>query len=185
MNEDQHQVPPTILEMDENNQHFFFTLADMAQWALKHPSTSRFEYINPERVKAHKHLKAAFMNWWYEDHPNMADAQRELFENSITHGLCPAGVVEHTRDGHHPIGWSWGSEWYLADFYLCLTQAIIQHAEKAGNDLKSKYAPIYIAAEVFNLNRVEPTPEIIEAMEERLQDSEKTRPYSVISGQVN
>jgi len=115
----------------------------------------------------------------------MADAQRELFENSITHGLCPAGVVEHTRDGHHPIGWSWGSEWYLADFYLCLTQAIIQHAEKAGNDLKSKYAPIYIAAEVFNLNRVEPTPEIIEAMEERLQDSEKTRPYSVISGQVN
>jgi hypothetical protein len=47
-------------------------------------------------------------------------------------------VIEHTPDGHHPIGWSWGSEWYLADFYLCLTRAIIQRAEKVGLDLKEK-----------------------------------------------
>ena len=94
-------------------------------------------------------------------------------------------MVEHTPDGHHPIGWSWGSEWYLADYYLCLTRAIIQHAEKVGNDLKSKYAPIYIAAEVFKLNRVDPTPEIIGAMDERLKEKEKTRSYGVVSGEVN
>src|ERR1035441_10117054 len=118
MNEDQHQVPPTFLDVDDNNQYFFSTLVGMARWALEHPSMSRFEYISPERVKAHKHLKGAFMNWWYAEHPNMTDP-RELFEDSVTHGLCPAGVVEHTPDGHHPIGWSWGSEWYLADYYLC------------------------------------------------------------------
>jgi hypothetical protein len=63
---------------------------------------------------------------------------RSCIEPSLAHGLCPAGVIEHTPDGHHPIGWSWGSEWYLADFYLCLTRAIIQRAEKVGLDLKEK-----------------------------------------------
>jgi len=185
MNEDQHQVHPTHPDMDESHQQFFFMLVGMAMWALKHPSTSRFEYISPERVKTNRHLKGHFMNFWYADHQFMTDAQHELFENSIARGLCPGGVVEHTSDGHHPIGWSWGSEWYLADFYLCLTRAIIQHAEKVGNDLKSKYAPIYIAAEVFELNRVDPTPEIIEAMDKRLQEKEGTRVYSVISDEVN
>jgi hypothetical protein len=141
-----HPISPkqgTFLDVDDNNQQFFFALVGMAQWALEHPSTSRFEFISHEHVKTHKHLKTAFISWWYAEHPYMTDAQRELFEDSVKHGLCPAGVVEHTPDGHHPIGWSWGSEWYLADFYLCLTRAIIQHAEKVGNDLKNKYAPIH------------------------------------------
>lgn len=160
-------------------------LLDMAKWALAHPSESRFEYISPEQVKEHTGLKNAFMSWWGAEHPYLTDAQWQLFEDSISHGLCPAAVVEHTPDGHHPIGWSWGSEWYLADFYLCLTRAIIQHAQKVGNDLKSKYAPIYIAAEVFELNRVDPTPEIVEAIGERLQETEKTPSYGVVSGEVN
>jgi hypothetical protein len=44
---------------------------------------------------------------------------------------------------------------------------------------------VYIAAEVFKLNRVDPTPEMIEAMDERLQETEKTRSYGVVSGEVN
>jgi hypothetical protein len=164
---------------------FFFALVGMAQWALEHPSASRFEYISPEHVKANNHLKSAFMHWWYTDHFDMTDAERQLFELSVTEGLCPAGVIEHTADGHHPVGWSWGSEWYLADYYLCLTRAIIQHAEKVGNDLKSKYAPLHIAAGVFQLNRVDPTPVIIEAMGERLKEAEKTRSYGVVSAEEN
>lgn len=185
MTDDQQQVPPTLLEMDEIHQRFFFVLVGMAMWALKHPSTSRFEYISPECVMANRHLKGAFMNWWYAEHPIISDAQRELFQDSVTHGLSPAGVVEHTPNGHHPIGWSWGSEWYLADFYLCLTRAIIQRAEEVGLDVKDKFAPIHIAREAFRLNRVDPTPEIIKAMNERLQEKEKTRSYDVVSDEVN
>ena len=174
-----------VVFLNENQRRFFFSLVGMAMWALEHPSTSRFEYISPERVKAHKHLNGAFMNWWYKEHPVMKPHQEEMFEESIKHGLCPAGVVEHTADGHHPIGWSWGSEWYLADYYLCLTRAIIQHAERVGNDVKGRYAPIYIAVEVFELNRVDPTPEIIAAMDGRLKETEKTRSYGVVSADVN
>lgn len=164
---------------------FFFTLVGMAQWALEHPSASRFEYISPEHVKAHKHLMDAFMNWWYAEHPYMSDAQWELFHDSVKHGLCPACVVEHTADGHHPIGWSWGSEWYLADFYMCLIRALIQHAERAECDMKDKNAPVYIANKAFQLNRVDVTPEIIKAMNERLHETVETREYGVVSAEVN
>lgn len=83
MNDRQQQLLSMLMgneagAMNENQQRFFFTLVGMVQWALEHPSTSRFEYISPERVKAHKHLKGAFMNWWYAEHPNMADAQRPV-----------------------------------------------------------------------------------------------------------
>jgi len=185
MNEEQHPFLVMLKDLDDNNQRFFYSLVGMAHWALAHPSTSRFEYVSPDRVKAHKHLNATFMNWCYEEHPNMSDSQRELFEDSVSRGLCPAAVVEHTPDGHHPIGWSWGSEWYIADFYLSLTRAIIQYGEQVGNDLNDEFASIYIAIEVFGLNRVDPTPEIVAAMGERLEETERTRSFSVFSGVVN
>jgi hypothetical protein len=168
-------------------EQFFFTLVGMAQWALEHPSTSRFEYISPEEIKAIPNLKNAFMVWWYNDHPYIKPEQEKMFNQSIKDGLFPAAVMEHTADGHHPIGWSWGSEYYLADFYMCLTYAIIQRGIKMGKDVKDKFAPICIAKQVEQLNRVIPTVEIIDAMDERLNEPEPnaTRPYSVISGETN
>lgn len=187
MNEDQHQVHPTHPDMDESHQQFFFMLVGMAQWAVAHPSRSRYEYLSPEKINSIKNLRGAFLKWWYEEHPVMKPEQEKMFEESIKNGLFPAGVIEHTPDGHHPIGWSWGSEWYLADFYLCLTYACIQRAVSLGLDVKDKFAPVYIAMEVQRLNRVEPTPDIIDAMNARLNEPEpnKTRPYGVVSGEVN
>jgi hypothetical protein len=168
--------------MKNDVQQFMNALAAMAVWALAHPSKSRFEYINPTKIKANERMKDAFLTWFYVEHPKIKDAQREAFEQSIKDRLYPAAVMEHTPDGHHPVGWSWGSEWYIADFYLCLTRAIIQHAQRVGNDLTRFDAPAHIAANVFDLNRVEPTPEIIQAMHEHLQTAadEGTRPYSEI-----
>jgi hypothetical protein len=172
---------------DATQEKFFFTLVGMAQWAVAHPSESRFEYLSPDDVKASKTLTNAFMNWWVEDHPYLTDAQETLFQNSISRGLSPSCVIEHTADGHHPFGWSWGSEWYIADFYMCLTYALIQRGIKMGKDVKDKFAPIYIAKQVEQLNRVTPTVEIIDAMDERLNEPEPnvTRPYGVVSAEVN
>lgn len=163
---------------------FFYTLVGMAKWAVDHPSTSKYDYVSPDVIKSHPNLKSAFMAWWYTDHPYVKPEQEKMFNQSIKDGLCPAGVMEHTADGHHPIGWSWGSEDYLADYYLCLTYAMIQRATKLGLDVKEKFAPIYIAREVQRLNRVSPTVEIVDAMNQLLNEPEpnKTRPYGVVSG---
>jgi hypothetical protein len=172
---------------NEIKEKFFFTLVGMAQWAVAHPSTSKFEYLSPETIKASKNLKNAFMQWWYNDHPYVKPEQQKMFDQSIKNGLFPAAVMEHTADGHHPIGWSWGSEWYIADFYLCLTYVIIQDAAKRGNDVKDKFAPVHIAKDVLRLNRVKPTVEIVEAMGKLMEEPEpnKTLPYSVIEGGTN
>src|SRR5664279_3753731 len=50
-------------------EQFFVTLVGMAQWAVAHPSTSEYEYLSPEEIKANPNLKNAFMVWWYKDHP--------------------------------------------------------------------------------------------------------------------
>jgi hypothetical protein len=174
-------------ETNEINEKFFFTLVGMAQWAVAHPSTSRYEYLSPGEIKSNKNLKNAFMTWLHNEHQGMKPEQEKMFNRSIKAGLFPAGVIEHTADGHHPIGWSWGSEDYLADFYLCLTYAIIQHAIKLGKDVKEKFAPISIAKQVQSLNRVEPTWEIVNAMNHVMNEPEpnKTRPYNVFSGEAN
>jgi hypothetical protein len=161
---------------------FFFTLVGMAQWAIAHPSTSRYQYISPEEVKANKNLNNAFMTWWYTEHPAVKPEQQKMFDESISKGLRPGGVMEHTADGHHPIGWSWGSEWYLADYYLCLTYATIQLGAKFGKDVQSKFAPISIAKQVQSVNRVKPTVEIVEAMGKLMEEPEpnKTAEYGVV-----
>jgi hypothetical protein len=172
---------------NEIKEKFLFTLVGMAQWAVAHPSTSRYEYLSPGVIKSNKNLKNAFMTWWYNEHPGMKPEQEKMFNQSIKNGLFPGGVIEHTADGHHPVGWSWGSEYYLADYYLCLTYALIQRGIKLGKDVKEKFAPIYIAKQVQCLNRVTPTVEIIDAMDERLNEPEPnvTRPYGVVSAEVN
>jgi hypothetical protein len=164
------------------NERFYFTLVGMAQWAVAHPSTSKFEYLSPETIKASKNLQNAFMQWWYNDHPYVKPEQQKMFDQSIKNGLFPAAVMEHTADGHHPIGWSWGSEWYLADYYLCLTYATIQLGTRLGKDVKDKFAPIYIAKQVQALNRVKPTVEIVEAMDKLMEEPEpnKTAEYGVV-----
>jgi hypothetical protein len=169
---------------NEIKEKFLFTLVGMAQWAVAHPSTSRYEYLSPGEIKSNKNLKNAFMAWWYNEHPGMKPEQEKMFNQSIKDGMFPGGVMEHTADGHHPIGWSWGSEWYIADFYMCLIRALIQHAEKAECDMKDKNAPVYIANKAFQLNRVDPTPEIIKAMNERLHETVETREYSEYSAGV-
>ena len=165
---------------------FFAALAKMVTWALEHPSKSRFEYIDPDYIKKHEGLSAAFMQHYHtEIHPHITDKLRTAMMDSLEHGLFPAAVIEHTPDGHHPLGWSWGSESYIADFYLCLIRALIQDAEKAGCDMKNKRDPIYIAKKAYDLNRVNPTPEIIKAMYDRLEEKVETRSYGVVSGEVN
>lgn len=166
---------------------FFFTLVGMAQWAIAHPSTSRHQYISPEEVKANKNLNNAFMTWWYTEHPAVKPEQEKMFNQSIKDGLFPAAVMEHTADGHHPVGWSWGSEWYLANYYLCLTYATIQLGTRLGKDVKDKFAPIYIAKDLLRLNRVKPTVEIVEAMGKLMEEPEpnKTIRYSLIEGGSN
>ena len=67
---------------------------------------------------------------------------------------------------------------------MCLIRALIQHAEKAECDMKDKNAPVYIANKAFQLNRVDPTPEIIKAMNERLHETVETREYSEYSAGV-
>jgi hypothetical protein len=169
---------------DDIKERFFFTLVGMAQWAVAHPSTSRYEYLSPGEIKSNKNLKNAFMTWWYNEHPDMKPEQEN---QPIKDGLFPGAVIEHTADGHHPFGWSWGSESYLSDFYLCLTYAAIQEAIKFGYDVKEKFAPIYIAKKIQHVNRVEPTRKIVDAMNHLLNEAEPnaTRPYGVISGEVN
>lgn len=161
---------------------FFAALTKMATWALAHPSKSLFEYVSPMRIKANPNLVTAFMYHYHTDiHPYITDRLRAAMDDSISHGLFPAAVIEHTPDGHHPFGWSWGSEFYIADFYLCLIRAIIQGremAEKCGIDLTK---PVEIAYLAFKLNRVNPTPEIIKAMYDRLDEPDETRAYSVYS----
>src|SRR5665213_323146 len=170
-------IPKSLLEdkpkpLSKVEEQFFFTLVGMAQWAIAHPSTSKYEYISPEAVKANKNLKNAFMQWWHRDHPYVKPEQQKMFDESISNGLCPGGVVEHIADGHHPIGWSWGSEFYLADFYLCLTYAMLQLGAKLGKDVTSKFAPLGVAKQVQHLNRVKPTVEIVEAMGKLMEEPE-------------
>lgn len=160
---------------------FFAALTKMATWALEHPSKRKFQYISHDNVRANESLTTAFRHWWYAEHPHYTAAQHKMFEESVNHGKCPDAVMEHTPDGHHPIGWSWGSEFVLADFYLCLTRAIIQRMERDGIAPKATV----IAYSVFQLNRIGPTPEIIKAMGERLTETEETRSYGVVSGEVN
>lgn len=178
-------IPLDLLKghmMSATEREFKEALLEMAKWALEHPSKSRFGYIDPGYIKKHEGLSAAFMKHYHtEIHPHITDELRTAMKDSLEHGLFPAAVVEHTPDGHHPLGWSWGSESYIADFYLCLIRALMQGAEKAGCDMKDKDAPFYIAKKAYGLNRVNPTPEIIKAMHDRLEEKIETRAYTVYS----
>jgi hypothetical protein len=182
-------IPLDLLKghmMSDTEREFMETLLDMAKWALEHPSKSRFEYVSPKHIKANPNLVAAFMRHYHEQiEPHITDRLRAAMDDSISRGLFPAAVIEHTPDGHHPIGWSWGSEWYIADFYLCLIRALTRSAEEAGCDMKDKDAPFNIAQKAYDLNRVNPTPEIIKAMHDRLDEPDETRSYGMIDVQPN
>jgi hypothetical protein len=185
-------IPKSLLEeepkpLSKVEERFFFTLVGIAQWAVAHPSTSQYVYLSPEEIKAIPNLKNAFMVWWYNEHPGMKPEQEKMFNQSIKDGLFPSAVIEHTSDGHNPIGWSWGSEFYLADFYLCLTYAMIQLGARLGKDVSSEFAPLIIAKQVQAANRVKPTVEIVEAMGKLMEepDPNKTAEYSVIEGGSN
>jgi hypothetical protein len=164
--------------MSSTDREFMNALLEMAKWSIEHPSKSRFEYVSPAQIKANPSLVAAFMCHYREQvEPRITDKLRATMEHSISQGLFPAAVIEHTPDGHHPLGWSWGSEWYIADFYLCLVRALTQDAQKAGRDMNDDRAAVSIAKEAYDLNRINPMPEIIKAMHDRLDEPDETRSY--------